>query len=184
MKGNQTECNIWGLSPGCFWYQVPSEGIPRGLGMWEVGGYVQLEWVCPGGGYVQGWVCLGGGYVHGVSMSGWVSPGHGTQRDTVGKRAVRILLECFLVGNNISQSPSVLQFKNYKIQVGQIHWTNSTEKSAAFSVFVLQGSNHKTVKSSVLVPCQAAAGLFRSSTNSLRNFPKKVYCVAIPFHGD
>ena len=49
--------------------------------------------------YVWGWVCPGG-----VGMSSVVgtptdppSPGHGIPWDMVDKRAVRILLECFLV---------------------------------------------------------------------------------------
>ena len=47
---------------------------------------------CPGGWvHPRGWVCLGRGYVQGWGI--WYT------RDTVGKRAVRILLECFLVGS-------------------------------------------------------------------------------------
>ena len=51
-----------------------------------------------GGGYVKrGWVLTFPG--HGTSGSGYSPQGHGIQRDTVGKRAVRILLECFLMLN-------------------------------------------------------------------------------------
>ena len=62
---------------GYLWYQVPSRmgGYVVGLG-----GYV-------GGGYVQG-----GGY-----LPLPLDMGPGIAQDTVGKRAVRILLECFLV---------------------------------------------------------------------------------------
>ena len=68
------------LVPGPFW----------GVAM-------SMEWVCPWGGYVQRCVLTpdmgpqGGGYVRGR----WVHthPSHRIQQDTVGKRAVPILLE-------------------------------------------------------------------------------------------
>ena len=89
-------------------YQVPSGGgisgtrsllgvgMSSGVGMFR-GGYVT------GYRYVQG-VCLGDGYIQG---GGYLvpRPRHGTW-DTVDKRAVRILLECFLVNNRISASLS------------------------------------------------------------------------------
>ena len=68
-----------------------------------------------GGEYVRGWVCLGAWELRKVGISrgrvppwrwdlsgGYVQrlttpPRHGIQCDMVGKRAVRILLECFLV---------------------------------------------------------------------------------------
>ena len=97
---------------GYLLYQVPSGrwvcpggGDVQGVGMSEEA----VGWVCPGGYvqvYVQGWVCLGGGYIYGkVDMSGgWV---HTPQTwDTMGyscKRAVGILLECFLVFHLFTQ---------------------------------------------------------------------------------
>ena len=47
-----------------------------------------------GRGWWGGWVCPGDGYV--LSGEGG-APGHGISQDTVGKRMVRIPLECFLV---------------------------------------------------------------------------------------
>ena len=69
-----------------------SHSVHRG----EVGGYQWYQ--VPSGGYVHG-----GGYVWGISRGrGWVpTPGYSHlvtfTTCTIGKRAVHILLECFLV---------------------------------------------------------------------------------------
>ena len=68
-------------------------------------------WACPEVGTFRGWVCPLAGYIQKVGMSRrWVCPSgvhpapwtwdigyHGIPWDTVGKQAVRILQECFLV---------------------------------------------------------------------------------------
>ena len=60
-------------------------------------------WVCPGGGYVWGWVCPRGDWYpdmgpgRAVDTHPPLAMGPGIPGDTVGKRVVRILLECFLV---------------------------------------------------------------------------------------
>ena len=109
---------------GYLWSHVLSGEVTRGAGcVWGRGGYIPgagyvqkgvstRSHVLSGGisgtkraGYVCGryWVCLGSGYVHGA---GYVQRGESTHSpdmgpgipgDTVGKRAVRILLECCLV---------------------------------------------------------------------------------------
>ena len=80
----------------------------RGVGM-SRDGYVLG--VCPGGGYVHGWVYLGLRYPPpDMGPQGWISIPwdtglqgwiptlrQGTRQITVGKRPIRILLECFLV---------------------------------------------------------------------------------------
>ena len=63
--------------------------------LWEGG-------VCPGGEYARGWVLT--------------QPSrHGIQWDTVDKRAVRILMECFLVSLNflLSRSATTLSVTQY-----------------------------------------------------------------------
>ena len=78
---------------GCLWYQVPSER----RGEYFKGGYVGegVGMSCPEGvGMTRGgWVCPGGRWVltpPGPRRGGWLltpppPPGHGIQRDTVGK---------------------------------------------------------------------------------------------------
>ena len=99
--------------------------VPCPFQLVGVSGTRSLLEVSPEGWVCLGWACQGVGmsFLGGMSRGGvdTLSPWHGIQRDTVGKRAVRILLECFLVGNNISQSPSVLHFKNHK----NPSWSNS-----------------------------------------------------------
>ena len=73
-----------------------------------------------GGGYVQGVNMSGGGYSPPyMEVRGWVltQPSrHGIQWDTVGKRAGRILMECFLVSLNflLSRSATTLSVIQYK----------------------------------------------------------------------
>ena len=73
---------------GYFWYQVPFKRS-----------------VCLGHGYVQGWVCLQGW----ICRGGWehAPPPHPIPWDTIGNRAVRILLECFLVVYVVTQKKIV-----------------------------------------------------------------------------
>ena len=62
-------------------------------GLSLVPGPFQDGWICCGIGWVcRGWICPGGGY-----LTLPLDMGPGIPQDTVGKRAVRILLECFLV---------------------------------------------------------------------------------------
>ena len=91
---------------------VQGGGYVQGVGVW---GMSKGGWVCPrgmsrGDGYIPG-VCPEGGWgwvYHGTWDSPPVlTPGGGHQSHMVGKRAVHIPLECFLVYLGISQHNEV-----------------------------------------------------------------------------
>ena len=104
---------LWGvcmISGGCAW-------LPGGGSVWLLGGMHGCQgegmhgcWGgmsgCLGGAWLLGGMCgcLGGhAWLQGCVVVGGM---HRIRRDTVNERAVRILLECILVGANFDQIPS------------------------------------------------------------------------------